>query len=148
MNTQLKLLTALQRIVDGSTKFIEDKRKLSVRAVEDEAQVGKDTAYYYPEIIEKIKKLKNTTNSEKTTQEINHSEEYLVLKNKHLKEREKRKEANKIISQHAACLHQLQFALNNSIIKNQMLKQELHELKEEVVLLRRNNITQINKAKK
>uniref|UniRef100_UPI003CE754CF hypothetical protein n=1 Tax=Enterobacter cloacae complex sp. 280C5 TaxID=3395861 RepID=UPI003CE754CF len=46
-NTLLKLEAALQRILDGQTKRIPDNRKLSVRAVEEEAGLGNGTCYYY-----------------------------------------------------------------------------------------------------
>ena len=46
-NTLLKLEAALQRILDGQTKRIPDNRKLSVRAVEEEAGLGNGSCYYY-----------------------------------------------------------------------------------------------------
>ena len=40
-NTLLKLEAALQRIIERKTKRISDHRKLSVRAVEEEAEIGR-----------------------------------------------------------------------------------------------------------
>ena len=48
-NTLLKLEAALQRIIERKTKRIPDHRKLSVRAVEEEAGLGNGSCYYYPD---------------------------------------------------------------------------------------------------
>jgi len=55
ITTEDKLRAALQRILEGKPRLIDTKRKLSVRAVEDEADVGKDTAYYYGGLIDEVK---------------------------------------------------------------------------------------------
>ncbi|EAP7464092.1 hypothetical protein FMF59_12170 [Salmonella enterica] len=62
-NTLLRLETALDRILCGEPKRILQSRKLSVRAVEVESGLGNGSAYYYPEIIEKITKIKQESNS-------------------------------------------------------------------------------------
>lgn len=50
-----ELIQALSRIINKKTIRISPERKLSVKAVEDEANLGDGTAYYYKEIITKIK---------------------------------------------------------------------------------------------
>lgn len=55
--TQAELAAALQRILSGKTTRISPERKLSVKAVEEEAGLGNGSAYYYQDIIDDIKKL-------------------------------------------------------------------------------------------
>ncbi|EMK6669091.1 hypothetical protein V9J75_002573 [Vibrio fluvialis] len=57
-NTLLVLEAALERIVQGKQKRIPSTRKLSVRAVEEEANLGNGSGYYYPEFVEKVKQAK------------------------------------------------------------------------------------------
>lgn len=56
-NTLLQLEAALERIVQGKTKRIPTFRKLSVRAIEEEANLGNGSGYYYPEFVEIVKKV-------------------------------------------------------------------------------------------
>ena len=89
--TKLELENAINRIQKGETIRIPPTRKLSVRAVEDEANLGDGSAYYYKDVIEKIKRIANKsktgttiTNSgssgvvlrEKLKKEINIKEKY------------------------------------------------------------------------
>lgn len=89
--TKLELENAINRIQQGETIRIPPTRKLSVRAVEDEANLGDGSAYYYKDVIEKIKLIANKsktgttiTNSgssgvvlrEKLKKEINIKEKY------------------------------------------------------------------------
>lgn len=53
--TATELLDALARILDKKTVRIPPTRKLSVRAVEDEAGLGDGSAYYYKDVLGKIK---------------------------------------------------------------------------------------------
>ena len=53
--TTNELLAALARILDKKTTRIPSTRKLSVRAVEDEAGLGDGSAYYYQDVLLKIK---------------------------------------------------------------------------------------------
>ncbi|MEZ9257685.1 hypothetical protein [Vibrio splendidus] len=57
-NTRLALEAALERIKQGKPKRIPTHRKLSVRAVEEEANLGNGSGYYYPEFVEKVKQTK------------------------------------------------------------------------------------------
>ena len=54
-NTLVALEAALDRIANGKPKHIPKSRKLSVRAVEEEAKLGNGSGYYYPEFVEKVK---------------------------------------------------------------------------------------------
>ena len=57
-NTLLALEAALERIKQGKPKRIPTNRKLSVRAVEEEANLGNGSGYYYPDFVEKVKQTK------------------------------------------------------------------------------------------
>ncbi|ATC60245.1 hypothetical protein [Vibrio anguillarum] len=57
-NTLVALEAALDRITNGKPKHIPKSRKLSVRAVEEEAKLGNGSGYYYPEFVEKVKQTK------------------------------------------------------------------------------------------
>lgn len=57
-NTLIALEAALERITQGTPKRIPVSRKLSVRAVEEEANLGNGSGYYYPNFVEKVKQAK------------------------------------------------------------------------------------------
>ncbi|OJI17333.1 hypothetical protein VVNSV5830_01147 [Vibrio vulnificus] len=57
-NTLIALEAALERIAQGKPKRIPTTRKLSVRAVEEEANLGNGSGYYYPELVNKVKAVK------------------------------------------------------------------------------------------
>tara|TARA_B100000700_G_scaffold311500_2_gene393591 strand:+ start:57200 stop:57622 length:423 start_codon:yes stop_codon:yes gene_type:complete len=58
-STERELFDAITRIQSGTPIRVEAKRKLSAKAVEEEAGVGLSTAYHYPSVIQRIKDLKN-----------------------------------------------------------------------------------------
>lgn len=68
-NTRLELLNAIDRILTGKTIRIDAKRGLSAIAVEEEANLGNGSAYYYKDIIEKIKLLKSKAITQKQVQQ-------------------------------------------------------------------------------
>lgn len=68
-NTRLELLNAIDRILSGNTIRIDAKRGLSAIAVEEEANLGNGSAYYYKDIIEKIKQLKSKSATNKQAQQ-------------------------------------------------------------------------------
>lgn len=53
--TKVELEQALKRILSGKTHRIDPERKISVKAVEEEAGLGDGSAYYYKDIVQKIK---------------------------------------------------------------------------------------------
>ncbi|MBE3754781.1 hypothetical protein HJ201_09390 [Vibrio parahaemolyticus] len=55
--TRVELENALKRILSGKTERIAPNRKISVKAVEEEAGLGDGSAYYYKEVIDEIKKI-------------------------------------------------------------------------------------------
>lgn len=53
--TKVELEQALGRILSGKTHRVDPARKISVKAVEEEAGLGDGSAYYYKDIVQKIK---------------------------------------------------------------------------------------------
>ncbi|MBF4374965.1 hypothetical protein [Vibrio anguillarum] len=53
--TKVELEQALERILSGKTHRVDPARKMSVKAVEEEAGLGDGSAYYYKDIVQKIK---------------------------------------------------------------------------------------------
>ncbi|EGR1893237.1 hypothetical protein [Vibrio vulnificus] len=53
--TKVELENALKRILSGKTERINPNRKISVKAVEEEAGLGNGSAYYYKDIVSTIK---------------------------------------------------------------------------------------------
>jgi chromosome segregation ATPase len=53
--TKVELEQALERILSGKTHRVDPARKISVKAVEEEAGLGDGSAYYYKDIVQKIK---------------------------------------------------------------------------------------------
>jgi hypothetical protein len=57
-----ELEQAFNRILTQKTIRISPERKLSVKAVEDEAGLGDGTAYYYKDVVQSIKDAINESN--------------------------------------------------------------------------------------
>lgn len=53
--TKVELEQALGRILSGKSHRVDPARKISVKAVEEEAGLGDGSAYYYKDIVQKIK---------------------------------------------------------------------------------------------
>ena len=52
--TRVELEDALKRILSEKTERIDPNRKLSIKAVEEEAGLGDGSAYYYKDVVAKI----------------------------------------------------------------------------------------------
>lgn len=62
-HTKIQLMKALERILANKTERISPERKLSIKAVEEEAGLGNGSAYYYKDVITKIREKLVTANS-------------------------------------------------------------------------------------
>jgi predicted NodU family carbamoyl transferase len=80
--TNQELEQALNRIINNQTIRVSPNRKLSVKAVEDEAGLGDGTAYYYKEVVQKIK----SSIADKSS----HTVDVSTLENEKLRERLKK----------------------------------------------------------
>lgn len=58
---------ALERIILGTTEVVKPKKSISVSMIEREAGMGVGTAYYYPDLIQRIKQLKQASNKPKSS---------------------------------------------------------------------------------
>lgn len=146
-NAQLALEAALERIIAGVPKRIPATRKLSLRAVEEEANLGNGTGYYYPEFVEKVKRKKadSSTTSSSTpqidTQRLREkAKQETRIKEKYKKENQKLKA---LVASMAAEQHQFNDALRNSLLKIENLEIKIEEQKMQIVELKRSKISGI-----
>ncbi|WP_394153910.1 hypothetical protein [Vibrio maritimus] len=146
-NTLLALEAALERIKQGKTTRIPTHRKLSVRAVEEEANLGNGSGYYYPEFVEKVKQTKAeiaTGKGEIVQPEIQAVREKLNdqkrIKN-HFKE--KYNQAKEQLALFAASQHHLNDKLVQALTRIDDLKYENAELREELAKLKRDKVVPI-----
>ncbi|WP_154115045.1 hypothetical protein [Vibrio cincinnatiensis] len=131
-NTLLQLEAALQRILNGKTKRIPEHRKLSVRAVEEEAGLGNGSCYYYKEFKLKVQseaaKIKASSSITPTESDL----EKLRFKRNEEKRikiqyREQVDELKAMVAKMAAEHHQLSHALRKAHLKITQLENELIE---------------------
>ncbi|KAE9625306.1 hypothetical protein GL272_14130 [Aeromonas veronii] len=147
-NTEFRLEAALQRVLDGQPERILDHRKLSVRAVEEEANLGNGSGYYYPAIIEKIKAAKVESRARQTgikpTTELDKVREQ---KRQETKVKEKyRNQRDELLmdkEQMAAVHHQLSYALRKAQKRIADLERELDDVKQQLTEARRAGVVAI-----
>lgn len=146
-NTLLALEAALERIKLGKPKRIPAHRKLSVRAVEEEANLGNGSGYYYPEFVDKVRQTKAEIaagNGEIIRPEIQTvrtklKEQQRIKDNykaKYETEREK-------LALFAAAQHHLNDKLVQALTRVDELEHENAELREELSRLKRSQIVPI-----
>lgn len=146
-NTLLALEAALERIKQGRPKRIPTRRKLSVRAVEEEANLGNGSGYYYPEFVEKVKQTKAEIAAGKG--EIIQPEVQTVRaklnEQKRIKENFKAKyEAErKKLALFAASQHHLNDKLVQAMAHIEDLEFENSQLREELAQLKRSKVVSI-----
>ncbi|HIF9067345.1 hypothetical protein [Photobacterium damselae] len=146
-NTLLALEAALERIKQGKPKRIPAHRKLSVRAVEEEANLGNGSGYYYPDFVEKIKQTKTEIAAGKG--EIVQPEIQTVRSK--LKEQKRIKDNYKAkyeaerekLALFAAAQHHLNDKLIQALAHIDELEYENTNLKAEISELKRNKIVSI-----
>ncbi|MDH1314858.1 hypothetical protein N5C36_12275 [Shewanella xiamenensis] len=146
-NTLLALEAALDRIKQGKPKRIPAHRKLSVRAVEEEANLGNGSGYYYPDFVEKIKQTKTEIAAGKgeivqpeiQTVRIKLKEQKRIKENfktKYETEREK-------LALFAAAQHHLNDKLVQALARIDDLEYENTELREEIAKIKRSQVVPI-----
>ncbi|EPR6574498.1 hypothetical protein ACU74Q_003188 [Vibrio cholerae] len=146
-NTRLALESALERIKQGKPKRIPTHRKLSVRAVEEEANLGNGSGYYYPDFVEKVKQTKAdiaTGKGEIVQPEIQTVRTKLKeqkrikdnYKSKYEAEREK-------LALFAASQHHLNDKLVQALAHIEDLEFENSQLREELAQLKRSKVISI-----
>ncbi|MDC5808419.1 hypothetical protein AB6H46_24875 [Vibrio alginolyticus] len=146
-NTRLALEAALERIKQGKPKRIPTHRKLSVRAVEEEANLGNGSGYYYPEFVEKVKQTKaeiaagkgEIVQPEIQTVRTKLKEQKRIkdnYKTKYEAEREK-------LALFAAAQHHLNDKLVQALAHIEDLEFKNSQLREELVQLKRSKVVSI-----
>lgn len=146
-NTLLTLEAALERIKQGKPKRIPTHRKLSVRAVEEEANLGNGSGYYYPDFVQKVKQVKadiSEAKGEYIQPEIQ-SVRTKLSEQKRIKQNYKDK--YEAVKQQLADFAAAQHHLNDKLIKALSDKEELEfenaKLREELANFKRNKVTYI-----
>lgn len=134
-NTLLKLETALQRILDKKTQRIPEHRKLSVRAVEEEAGLGNGSCYYYPEFKLRIQSEAKNLKNQSPDMAVKSDVKILREKRNHerkgkIQYREKVAELNQKLASMAAEHHQLSHALRHAYSRIESLEHQIVELKQ------------------
>ncbi|MCH8493672.1 MAG: hypothetical protein LAT53_10605 [Idiomarina sp.] len=147
-NTQVRLVMALQRILSGNPKRIPSHRKLSMRAVEEEANLGNGSGYHYPEVVESVKAAKVASQTKRTG--IKPASELKRLREEKKKEIEiKQKYKRQVVllkaeqAQMAAEHHQLSYALHQALKSLEEMKKEIAEVKQNLVEARRESVRTI-----
>lgn len=146
-NTFLALEAALERIIQGKPKNIPAIRRLSVRAVEEEAKLGNGSGYYYPDFVEKVKQTKaniSKSNGEYVKPEVDAIRDKLN-EQKRIKRNFKQKyeDTRKKLSLIAASQHHLNDKLVKALAQIDELEFENAELREELVKLKRSQVVPI-----
>ena len=142
--TLLILEAALLRILSGQTKRILVTRKLSTRAVEEEAGLGNGSCYYYPEMINRIKSAKESKYSTEycSTGSSKNGNQNKYLNEKRIKQkyRQENIELKSMIAQMAAEHHHFNDALRKAYDEiselhkdNKKLRESLYEKKGQTV---------------
>ncbi|MGN4870150.1 hypothetical protein ACTFBX_20460 [Aeromonas caviae] len=146
-NTLMILEAALERIIQGQPKRIPKSRKLSVRAVEEEANLGNGSGYYYPDFVAKVKATKAKISTDRGNLVVPEIQAVRAKLNeqKRIKTNYKEKyeaEKNKL-ALFAAAQHQLNDKLVRALAQISVLEYENAELKEELIRFKRGMITAI-----
>ncbi|MEZ9541786.1 hypothetical protein AB4209_07430 [Vibrio sp. 10N.286.48.C11] len=142
--TLLVLESALERIKQGKPKRIPTHRKLSVRAVEEEANLGNGSGYYYPDFVEKVKqtKLEIATGKGEIVQPEIQTVRTKLKEEKRIKNNYKVKyeaERDKL-ALFAAAQHHLNDKLVQALARIDDLEYENANLRSDLAKLRRNKI--------
>ncbi|WP_210441885.1 hypothetical protein [Vibrio crassostreae] len=146
-NTLLALEAALDRITHRKPKRIPSHRKLSVRAVEEEANLGNGSGYYYPEFVEKVKQAKAeiaTGKGEHVQPEIQ-TVRAKLNEQKRIKSnyKEKYNEAREQLALFAASQHHLNDKLVHALARIDELEFDNAGLLEELTRLKRSKVVSI-----
>ena len=127
-----ELELALKRILINKTIRISPERKLSVKAVEDEAGLGDGTAYYYKAV---VKNIKVAINESKTPYNKIKKENDDVLRSKLKKEVKLKEKYRAEIMDYKKKVSLLAAQNNEFAISIQQYKQRILELENNVTYI-------------
>lgn len=135
-NTRLELLSAIDRILSGDTVRIDAKRGLSAIAVEEEANLGNGSAYYYSDVIEKIKLLKSKAITKKQAQQ---NSDVTKLREKLANEKRLKEKYRAEIASLKEQMAQMASTNNALALSNHQHLKKISDLESELFLLKRSN---------
>ncbi|MCG9729773.1 hypothetical protein L1D44_07915 [Shewanella sp. Isolate13] len=146
-NTLIALEAALERISLGNPKRIQATRKLSVRAVEEEANLGNGSGYYYPDFVAKVKQVKvdiAEAKGEYVQPEIQ-SIRLKLNEQKRIKQnyKEKYEAVREQLANFAAAQHHLNDKLVQALARIDDLEYENADLRDKLVKLKRSKVIPI-----
>ncbi len=146
-HTLIALEAALERITQGKSKRIPTTRKLSVRAVEEEANLGNGSGYYYPDFVQKVKQVKANiaeAKGEYVQPEIQ-SVRTKLSEQKRIKNnyKEKYEAVKEQLANFAAAQHHLNDKLVKALSDKDELEFENATLREELAKLKRTTVVSI-----
>ena len=148
MSDSLALLeAALERILSKNTQRVSAGRKFSARAVEEEADLGNGSSYYYEDLIKKIRELKTLKHdNQKGNLDLKPTKDKLALERRIKdKYKQKCKELQDLNSKIAANHHQLNNEIRHAYAIINELETYNSRLREEIAALRRDKIIEIKK---
>lgn len=130
----------------GEPHRVLPSRKLSVRAIEVESGLGNGSAYYYPEIILKIEKIKQEIKSHTSAgKPIPQSDKWKHRANEagRLKEkfRNEVRELKKLNAQIAADQYKQMSALKEALLRIAQLEIIIEDLNKQLINAKRENFT-------
>ncbi|MFS1904036.1 hypothetical protein BCU43_022505 [Vibrio lentus] len=145
--TLIALEAALKRITLGKPQRIPATRKLSIRAVEEEANLGNGSGYYYPDFVQKVKEEKANIaqNSSRVVQPEIQVARSKLNNEKRIKEnyREKYEVLKADLAQFAAAQHHLSDKLVQALSDKEELEFENANLRTELAELKRSRVVPI-----
>ncbi|EHH1244576.1 hypothetical protein QUN95_002952 [Vibrio parahaemolyticus] len=146
-NTLIALEAALERIAQGKPKRIPTTRKLSVRAVEEEANLGNGSGYYYPELVNKVKavKVEIAQNSGQVVQPEIQVVRTKLNEQKRIKQnyKEKYEAVKQQLAEFAAAQHHLNDKLVKALSDKEELEFENTNLRTELAELKKSKVVSI-----
>ncbi|WP_412514010.1 hypothetical protein [Shewanella indica] len=147
-NTLVALEAALERIVEGKPKRIPATRKLSLRAVEEEAKLGNGSGYYYPDFVQKVKQIKADIAESKGLyiQPEIQSVRSKLKEEKRIKNnyKDKYEAVKQKLSDFAAAQHHLNDKLIKALSDKEELEIENTNLRAELAKLKRSKVVAIS----
>lgn len=132
--TRAELEDALKRILSGKTERIDPNRKLSVKAVEEETGLADGSAYYYKDIITKIKEAV-IQNSPKTRKQNIYESKIVELRERLANEKRLKEKYYKQVEEYKDKLSEMASQHNQLSLMIQQYQSRLAELTHNITSL-------------
>ncbi|HAS6072895.1 TPA: hypothetical protein RQK50_003601 [Vibrio vulnificus] len=129
--TRVELENALKRILDDKTMRIDPNRKISVKAVEEEAGLGDGSAYYYKDIVATIKETA-LQNSPKSIKQSIYEEKILSLRERLANEKRLKEKYYKQAEDYKEKLSEMASQHNQLALMIQQYQYKISELESDI----------------